>query len=176
MTKLAGRFTYLGFGILAGSSACAGFYKFFNGDFDFTVTLQILISTAAVIAAALSAYAAYKAASITELNHTRFQQNSEMRISSAIRVIKNVRKILSKAIKDSPAGIKIYNPLSYKAAAEMMTHVLNEPLVSEEMYLCFWDAYTVFNDIYTQTEKNKEIGLSQVEGMIKLLDHALERT
>jgi hypothetical protein len=175
MEKLAGRLTYLSFGTLCGASLILAYFHFAtNVNVSSSESFQLWISLVTAITGGLSAYAAYNAAVITKLNHSKYQKRTAIQLSSATRVIKNTRDILSEQSGDGISAVKFEYPLAYKAAAELIYIVLSEPL-NEETYLAYWDAYTFLSEIYKSTENGDEIEAPKVKELISSFDKCLQR-
>lgn len=91
MSKLAGRMTYLGSGILAGAAIAAAILKYETFSSIIPETPQLLIAIITAITGALSAFAAFQAASIARMAHLQSKRTTETRLNTAKSALENLR-------------------------------------------------------------------------------------
>lgn len=154
MSELAGRLTYLGFGVLTGSAAIAGYFGYFRSNFDVTNTLQILIATFTAIAGGMSAYAAHQAATVTKKTHDNAEKLHEIRIACAKSVITETLSIMQDGQYELHKPLVIANIEGFIMSCQVIEFALIEPMDATQ-HQALWQARAT---IQQMCATHKELG------------------
>ncbi|MBR9900390.1 MAG: hypothetical protein GYB19_10065 [Rhodospirillales bacterium] len=109
MSKLAGRLTYLGGGILAGVAIAAATLKYETLSNIIPENPQLLIAAITAITGVFSAFAAFQAASITRMAHLQAKRTTNARFNTAKAALENLQTITKKRLEADPDKDHFFN-------------------------------------------------------------------
>ena len=173
MSNLAGRKTYLSFGILAGVSIATVTSHFANTDTQPAETIQIVIAAFTGLAGCMSALAAYQSSIVTKKTHDNATKLHEIRLRGAISVIKQTLDILQ------DPGLKRHEPVvfenieGYVLSCQLIEMALMEPL-NEDLYQALWQSRAAIQQLCAHHKEDGHITPRRREWVEGMLTGALE--
>ncbi len=174
MSKLAGRLSYLGSGILAGAAIAAAILKYETLSNIVPDNPQLWIAVITAITGALSAFAAFQVASIARISHTQATRAAEARLSTARQAIRNLRDALQ---EDIQSGASIFYKTSaniiFSLNAEHIGTALNAATTQNE-YIALRRGFVACQTAMFFHEKNGHLTSDDLQGCIDAFDSALE--
>ena len=173
MSKLAGRMTYLGFGVLMGSSTIIGYNAYFGSEFNSTNTLQILIAALTAVTGCMSAYAAHQAATITRKTHDNAEKQHRIRVRSAKNVIKQTLNILQDPAFNRSKPLILDNIESYAMSCQVIEFALIEPM-GDKQNMALWQAKATIQQMCSHHKAEEGLTPRRREWAEEMLSDALK--
>tara|TARA_R110000765_G_scaffold102491_6_gene191305 strand:- start:5603 stop:6142 length:540 start_codon:yes stop_codon:yes gene_type:complete len=175
MRKLAGRMTYLGFGMFAGIAITVATSKYLGGITQSDNAFQVLIATVTACTGALSAFAAYSVYNIAKVTHSRDLQVSKSRIESTNKLIKSTHDGFEAAISTYNGGtITVDDIHTYRAIDELIGKALDEPL-DQEIYIAYWSVRAALRAMCDKHDKNGHLKKDEFDRFLIRLNKCLSK-
>lgn len=139
MSKLAGRMTYLAFGVLGGIAATVLSCKLYEGNLQLAEVLQISIATLVAFTGGMSAIAATKATAITEMSQKKEDNRRIERILTAKFAIEDARSVFDDETYPAHKPRTFAYIEGFDVPKRMIDLALMEPL-NKKQYQAFMSA------------------------------------